>query len=176
MAKKPDYSDFETKTKLFRFIDISRVRNPLGLLDFIHWNVVPSSVRGTVGFPVSQKDFAEKYSISPDTLTDWKRLPFFWDEVAIHRNQEFRRYTSDVYYGITKRAIETGDPRAAELFAKLFEGYSEKVRIEDETPPKEMSPEEIEKVRHALYNIGLKNIIKANAPDDKDTYTDAITD
>ena len=122
--------------------------------------------------PVLHTDFAKKYGVSTDTLTNWKRLPFFWDEVALHRNNDFRRFTSDVYYGLTKRAM-TGDPRAVELFAKLFEGFSDKIRVEDETPPKELLPDEIAKVKHALYNIGLKAVIKANEPENPDEYEQA---
>ncbi|KKU04263.1 MAG: hypothetical protein UY39_C0019G0002 [Candidatus Kaiserbacteria bacterium GW2011_GWC2_49_12] len=170
--KRSDFSDFEEKPKLFRLLDASRVHNPLILLEFVRWNVVPQNARAEFNLPVLHTDFAKKYGVSTDTLTNWKRLPFFWDEVALHRNNDFRRFTSDVYYGLTKRAM-TGDPRAVELFAKLFEGFSDKIRVEDETPPKELLPDEIAKVKHALYNIGLKAVIKANEPENPDEYEQA---
>ena len=173
-AKHSDFSDLGEKPMMFRFLDSSRVQTPLTLLGFVRWNVVPESERGHFGLPPLQKDFAQIHGVSPDTLSNWKRLSGFWDEVALHRNNDFRRFTSEVYYGLVKRAI-TGDPRAVELFAKLFEGYSEKVRVENETPPKELSPEEIEKVKHALYNIGLKTIIKENKPDNPDEYVEAAS-
>lgn len=172
-AKQSDFSDFEKKTMSFCFIDATRIHNPPLLLEFVRWNVIPPSARAEYGVPITQKDFAERYEVSVDTLSDWKRLPLFWDEVALHRKNDFRRFTSEVYYGLVKRA-KTGDPRAVELFAQLFEGFSEKVRVEDETPPKELSPEEVEKVRHAIYHIGLKAIVKRNKVDDEEGYEKAV--
>lgn len=152
-----DYRDFQ-KPKMFRFIDVSRIRDPLKLLDFIEWLALPPQERE----PKNQKELAEKIQIDENTLSNWKKTLRFWDEVAIRRNQNFRKYTSSIYFSLAKKARETGDPRAVELFAKMFEGFTDKIKVEDEPPETEFTPEEKAQIAHALKNVGLASIIKMN--------------
>jgi len=41
---------------------------------FAHWIAFPPSLRK----PAYQKDFAILYEVSPDTLSDYKKIPGFW--------------------------------------------------------------------------------------------------
>ncbi len=141
----------------FKFVQAEKIREPLKLLAFIEWLAMPTQERKLK----TQKEFATEIGLNVDTLADWKKLSGFWDEVAIHRNQYFRKYTTSISYGLMQRA-KTGDPRAAELFLTLFENYNKKTGIEDLTPARIITDEEKAKIDHALKNIGLASIIAKN--------------
>jgi len=151
------------RANYFKALDASAVQNPLILLDFIRWSTVPRSIRN----PQNQKEFATKCGVDTWTLSQWRHLPHFWDEVAHCRDTQFRKYTSDVYYGLVKRA-KLGSAREVELFAKLFEGFSEKLRVQEEQPSDEMSEKDVREVAAALTNIGLREVIRMNKWDDEE--------
>ncbi|MEK7106958.1 MAG: hypothetical protein AAB899_02125, partial [Patescibacteria group bacterium] len=111
----------EENEKLFRFIDAPHVPAKLLLLEFVRWFTSPRSLRRTRGLPETQREWAVAMGVHQNTLTRWKQLPHFWDEVSFHRKDEFRRYTSDVYYALVKKALKEGGAREVELFHKLFE-------------------------------------------------------
>lgn len=75
---------------------------------FAKWMALPRSLRQ----PPFQKDFATDFEISPDTLSDYKKLKYFWDLVE------------------EKRKNLLSDIRDAELMKKIYEK-----RGEIETPP-----------------------------------------
>lgn len=145
------------KKKIFFFIAENAVKYPIQLLDFVRWIAIPREVRS----PKTQGEYAKISNVNPDTLSKYKHIVGFWDEVARYRNTFFRKWTSDVYYGLVKRA-RGGNAREVELFAKLFEGYAEKLKVQDEPPTETLDPKDVEQIRHALTNIGLKNIIRMN--------------
>ncbi len=150
----PNTPIFE-KQNLFKFVQVDKIREPLKLLTFIEWLAIPPVERQLK----TQQELAIKIGVNVDTLADWKKLLGFWDEVSIYRNQYFRKYTTSVFYGLVKRA-QTGDPRSAELFLSIFEGFNKGIVIEDMTPPRIITDEEKAKIDHALKNIGLASIIK----------------
>lgn len=118
-----DYSDFSVK-KYFKYINPVGVRDPLKLLDFINWSAIPKGLKS----PKTQREFALKFGLDEDTLTKWKTIPLFWDEVSRIRGNNFRRFTSDIYYALVKKAL-TGNVPAIKLFAQLFEGFSESISV-----------------------------------------------
>lgn len=145
--------------KPFKFVQADNIRNPLNLLAFIEWLAIPAQERKLK----TQKEFATEIGVNVDTLADWKKLLGFWDEVAIHRNQYFRKYTTSICYALVQRA-KTGDPRAVELFITMFEGYKKNIGFtKPEIPeiPSELTPQKKAKI-DALMEIGLANAIKFN--------------
>jgi len=145
------------KSNMFKFVNVEKIRNPLKLLEFIEWCAKPHQER----IPKTQNEVATKLGVDINTLSEWKKRIGFWDEVTIYRNQFFRKFTSSVYYGLAQRA-KTGDPKAVELYASLFENYKKGMKVEDTTPERIITDEEREKINHALKNIGLASIIKHN--------------
>jgi hypothetical protein len=143
------------KNKSFKFIQADSIRDPLKLLSFIEWLSIPPQERNLK----TQQELAIKIGVSVDTLTDWKKLLGFWDEVAIYRSQYFRKYTSGVNYALAQKA-KTGNPKAVELFMSLFEGYKQKIGVEKYETTREITDEEKDKIDKALKNIGLASIIE----------------
>ncbi len=166
IIKKTDLADKKEKT-LFRFLDDSGIEQPDKLLVFIRWYALPRQLRK----PETQEKLSEKIGIHKDTFANWKRRTGFWNEVSVYTNLYFRSHAPDVFYALVQNAKKTGDPRAVKLFAQLFEGWSEKIRTEDETPDKELDPELQEQIRHAIHNIGLSTIKKDYEKDEDESLS-----
>jgi len=63
----------------------------------------------------TQREFADKFGVSEDTLTDWKKIPEFLDrvhQIILEREQEG---LPDVINALRNEA-ETGDPSAVRLW------------------------------------------------------------
>jgi len=163
LKTRKKHSEYSEKSRVlsFKFIDHSKVREKLKFLDFIDWIALPNAIRK----PKTHQEFAELFGLSKDTLTDWKNLTGFWDEVKARRDILFRKYSSEILYGLVKVA-KTGNPRAVELFVKLFEGYNDKVQFKEEPPLREFTIEEKEKMRRAFINAGLASLIKKDTSKD----------
>ncbi|MDO8604369.1 MAG: phBC6A51 family helix-turn-helix protein [bacterium] len=153
--KKADLADKKEKS-LFKFLDDSGVEQPDKLLVFVRWFGLPRKLRK----PETQEKLGEKIGIHKDTFANWKRRAGFWKEVSLYSNNYFLSHAPDVYYALVQYAIKTGDPSAVKLYAQRFEGWSEKIRTEDETPEKELDPELKSAIALAIKNIGLASILK----------------
>jgi len=153
--KKADLADKKAKS-LFKFLDDSGVEQPDKLLVFVRWFGLPRKLRK----PETQEKLGEKIGIHKDTFANWKRRAGFWKEVSLYSNNYFLSRAPDVYYALVQYAIRTGDPSAVKLYAQRFEGWSEKIRTEDETPEKELDPELKSAIALAIKNIGLASILK----------------
>jgi hypothetical protein len=141
----------------FRYVWAVTVKEKAFLLDFIGWMALPRDERK----PTTMAQFAKQCGLHRDTLSDWKNLPGFWDEVSMYRSSYFRKYSSDVFYGLVK-AAKTGNPKAIELFAKIFEGYGDKERPEIYPTPaceQNLTEEEVAKL-----NWGIKTVAFPSAP------------
>jgi hypothetical protein len=146
------------KNSPFQFIKADNIRNLPALRDFVYWSAISKSMRK----PRTQGEFAKMYEVSEDTLTSWKYyLAGFWDEVKRFRDNYMRRYTTEVIASIAQNAIRTGDARPAKLFLQVAEGFSEKIRTEEMAPERELNPEEVAQIEHALTHIGMASIIKS---------------
>ena len=150
MEDKSDKHDF-TKSTSFKFIDAQRVQNPLKLRAFIEWLVLPGAMRR----PKTQKDFATKIGVNQDTLTDWKKLDGFWKEVQEEQQYHFKTQTSEVLYGLTKKAKE-GNPAAVKLYLQYFCGFSEKQTVREESN-RELNDDQKKEIQASLKRWGLMN-------------------
>lgn len=166
--KKTDIADKKAKT-LFKHLDDTGIEQPDKLLVFIRWYALPRQLRK----PETQEKLSEKIGIHKDTFANWKRRAGFWDEVGFYTNLHFRSHAPDVFYALVQHAKKTGDPRAVKLFAQLFEGWSEKIRTEDETKETELDEELKKQITHAIHNIGLSVIREGYEKDTEDTLSTA---
>ncbi len=167
-TKKTDIADKKVKT-LFKHLDNTGIEQPDKLLVFIRWYALPRLLRK----PETQEKLSLKIGIHKDTFANWKRRAGFWEEVGIYTNQYFRSHAPDVFYALVQHAKKTGDPRAVKLFAQLFEGWSEKIRTEDETKETELDIELKQQITHAIHNIGLQTIKKNYETESEDTLSTA---
>lgn len=159
-GKKPTKKVYTHSTKqetsLFKFIDATNIPEKQKLLQYTRWIALPKKLRE----PETQTAFAEKCGISRETLSNWKLLTGFWDEVDHYTDKYLRSHAADLYYALIVNAKKTGDPRAIKLYAQKVQGWSEKVRVHDETPETELDAELKQQIAHAIHNIGLATIKK----------------
>lgn len=152
---------------MFKFIDASRLVNPDKLLMFVKWYAIPKEVRKIK----TMSEFALSCGIGRETLHDWKNLPGFYDEVAIYHFNEMQRFMSDVGYAVVNSA-KRGSAKSQELFFKIYMKWSDKIRVEDETPERVILDDEQKKIDNALKNIGLATVIRNNDKKNEDQAGD----
>ncbi len=165
-SKKTDIADKKPKS-IFKHLDNTGIEQPDKILVFIRWYALPRVLRK----PETQEKLALKIGIHKDTFANCKRRAGFWEEVGIYTNQYFRSHAPDVFYALVQHAKKTGDPRAVKLFAQIFEGWSEKIRTEDETKDTELDIELKKQITHAIHNIGLQTIKKGYETTEEDTLS-----
>lgn len=78
-------------------------------IQFIRFCSLPRALRDSVFGAKDQTEFAEKFGLHMDTLTDWKKKAGFWDEVFAVRKDFFKERTGDVLLAMETKAIRTGD-------------------------------------------------------------------
>lgn len=87
-------------------------------LKFIHWLAIPKKERK----PRTQQELAREMGLDPATLSDWKNIPGFTDEVTTLARQALRDALTDVYAALIKRAID-GDVPAIKLAMEMTREY-----------------------------------------------------
>lgn len=128
---------------------IQGAKKEIAFKEFVIWMAIPVYFKTPEGqattgewMPKDQNEFAKQWNVSPDTLTNWKRTPGFWDKVTVERKESWgREKTSNVLHSLLTRCLRNGDPVAIRLWLEHVEGWNPKIRVEDETPPKELPPE-----------------------------------
>ena len=93
------------------------------------------------------KDFAEKYDLSLDTLTDWQKKKGFWKAVG----KEVRKWTKDktpnVLLALYNKIVRDGNAAESKLWLQYVEDWAEKHGVELGLD------EEIEEIRfHVIRN------------------------
>lgn len=64
-------------------------------------------------------DFARKFKVSPDTLTDWKNAPGFWDAVRVEIRSRAQDGLAEVIDAL-RGAAEEGKAGAAKLWLQYI--------------------------------------------------------
>src|SRR3990167_7476490 len=118
---------FPRKIKIVR-PPVGRPREPYLLRPevyeaFCEWSAKPTPLKEEK----TNKQFAVKWGIRPETLTRWKRKQEFWTKVAEWRMEWARDKTSDVIHGLFKRASTRGEAAEVKLWMQVIEDWSEKV-------------------------------------------------
>lgn len=80
------------------------------------------------GFSTDQ-EFAKKYELNKDTLTDWKLKPELWDARDKYLTH-FKKHTAEILGKLAARAAKTGEAFHSLTFMKLVEGYTEKTGLD----------------------------------------------
>lgn len=99
-------------------------------LQFIEWLSLPSVARR----PKTQRELATQLGVEAATLSDWKRLPDFWDQVKKRVDERVREYHPDVLAAIVA-AAKKGNVAAQKLYLEYVQGWSESTRHEVKTGP-----------------------------------------
>lgn len=112
----------ETKSKPL----LQRVERPHELLRFIDWLAQPKALR----VPATQGELAIQLDVSEPTLSNWKYLPGFWDEVKERTIFWGRERTPNVIAALYRKAIKEGNAFEAKLWLQYIEGWKEKTEVD----------------------------------------------
>ena len=100
---------------------------PLEFQQFVVWIATPEPLRE----PRNQSEFAAKFGLCLDTLTDWKQRAGFWDEVKKEWDKWGKEKTNNViarfYQKILGPDVSTADFK---LWFQFFLDWSEKTEVE----------------------------------------------
>lgn len=94
---------------------IPHVERVIDFIDFTRWFATPKSIRKLK----TQKEFANKIGVSEDTLTDWKRNPYFWPLAQRFISEWIKSKIPDVINGLYKKASGKGHAKDVLAFIKL---------------------------------------------------------
>ena len=113
-------------------------------LQFIEWLALPSDLRS----PKTQTELALQLGVDAGTLSDWKKLPGFHDEVRKRVNELVKDEHADVGHAMITSA-KSGDVPAQKLSFEYIQEWSEKTRHDVTTTQPiivnlaEISPEQL---------------------------------
>jgi hypothetical protein len=94
---------------------IPHVDRVADFLQFAQWFATPKLSRKQK----TQKDFAIAIGANQDTLTDWKRHPYFWPTVQQFIKEWMKERIPDVIDGLYRNACDKGQAKDVEFFLKL---------------------------------------------------------
>ena len=92
-------------------------------LQFIEWLSLPSDLRT----PKTQSELALLLGVDAGTLSDWKQLPGFREEVRKRVNDLVKDDHADVVHAMITSA-KGGDVTAQKLYLEYIQEWSEKTR------------------------------------------------
>jgi|SRR3989344_4462954 len=95
--------------------NIPNIKLVAEFLQFINWRATPRNLREQK----TQKEFAKKFDVSEDTLTDWKKHPQFQPLVDQNIMGWMQDRRPDVIGGLYERAVVKGSSRDVEAFLRL---------------------------------------------------------
>lgn len=76
-----------------------------------------------------QKDFAKKYDVSPETLTDWNRTQQVRESLADIRDWG-RTLSKNVIFSLYNTIMKNGSASEVKLFLQVVEQWEEKTKVE----------------------------------------------
>lgn len=79
----------------------------------------------------TQGEFAIKFEVSPDTVSDWNKTIMHRDLLGDYR-QWAKMLTSNLLMAMYHKGIKYGDPHRIELWLKSIHGWTEKQQVEVE--------------------------------------------
>ncbi len=146
--KAPKYSETsQTNTDPLRKPDV--------YLEFVNWICLPDRE------PKTQQQFAKKFGVSMDTLTDWKKRAGFWKQAETSLNIAYLREktTAGLMSMYEKRIMKYGDPKAMALWLSYVNKFNPKVHIMDDTPlDKKFDADTLSELTNALKKAGFEGV------------------
>ena len=100
---------------------INEVRKQAEFWEFVDWMTLPTDLR----VPKTQEKLAQELGVDSATLSDWKKVDGFWNEVRKRRKNWIQEKMSNVLLGVYSKALK-GDTLAAKLLMEYADEFIEK--------------------------------------------------
>lgn len=131
--KKPPKRSSELKI----VSDLSGIKKPQKYLEFITFMAIPDVLRAELLEVKTEGDFAKKFLVNKNTLTDWKKRIGFWEDVIAVRKDFFRARTANVILALETKSLDPAKVQGQDVRILLtYTGeYTEKVENEHKIHP-----------------------------------------
>lgn len=135
------YREFETYAKWFSLSPVLRLLSE----DQLNKLGIDSPEELELLKIKNQREFARKFKIGEDVLSEWKQREDFWQLVDKLKKQWGKSKTPSVLVGFFKKAVSEADAARVKLWLEYFEDWKTKseIDINQETKIEEKSIEEI---------------------------------
>lgn len=90
-------------------------------VEFLDFLAAPKTLRG-----MTQQEFAQKIQVSAQTLSEWKKLDGFMEELLRKIRNNAKDDAADIVGALADKA-KKGDPSAIKLWLQFAVGWSEKL-------------------------------------------------
>lgn len=80
----------------------------------------------------TQKEFAQRFTVSVDTLTNWKKREDFRELIVKYKKEWGRNKTPSVMAGFYRKTVSKADAHRVKLWYQLFEDFEEKSKVKIE--------------------------------------------
>ena len=137
----PKVETMPTSTKT----DLSRLKNPAKYMTFVLFTSVPEIYRNDVTGATTQQALAKLLRVNNNTLTEWKKVAGFWDDVSDLRKAYFKDKTGDVIMSLYNTCLKDGRGHDVKVFLNYTGELNDKTEQE-----LSVSPE----LQQALEKIG----------------------
>lgn len=119
--------------------DLTKIRKLPEYLEFIQFSATPS-VLWPEKFEVNNQDgYAKKIGVEPATLSDWKKVPGFYDDVVAINKLFFKARLGNVMLALETKNLKVDKVNGADVrvLATYAEAYTDRVE-QDHVLPKEV--------------------------------------
>lgn len=156
VKKKPNKAKAVTKTVRKRnetvtvSSDLSKVRKTAEYLGFLHFMATPSVLWPEIYEVNSQKEYAAKIGIDNATLSDWKHVPGYYDDVVAINKKFFKARIGNVMLALETKSLDPEKVNGTDVrvLATYAEAYSDRIEEEHKLDP--AVQEALDKVSKAL--------------------------
>ncbi len=123
---------------------IEDIRKKQEFQEFVEWIAQPAKLRD----PKDQIGLAQKLGVDNATLSDWKKVEGFWDEVRKLRKDWVQDKVSNILLGVYSKALK-GDVNAAKLLMEYSNEFTETSEIKHRIEGV-LTAEQQEKIQQAI--------------------------
>lgn len=129
--KKP-----KTKSKEVKLESVPENSNKTGeYIEFVTFIAIPSVLRKDLLDVKTQDDFAKKYGVNKDTLSDWKKRAGFLSDVMRIRQEFFKQRSGDVILSLETTCIKDGKGSDVKVYLTYTGEYKERQETEHIVDP-----------------------------------------
>ena len=118
--------------------------------EFVIWMSVIEPLRK----PKTQQEFAQKFGVSPDTLTDWKKRDDLWQGVKEEQKTWALEKTANIMAKFYQKIMQSGRAADFKLWFQYFLGWNERneTEIDDQTQKLEELSRSIREIMEKKYD------------------------
>lgn len=134
-TKKQDNKNKETVKERKKKSDKLKIQKKAEYMEFLIFMSIPEAVREKETGISNLTQFAKKYKLHQDTLTDWQKRDDFWDKVWNLKKRFFMKKTGNSLMKLYQRTITEGKAPEVKLLLNYTGELIDRQTQEHTVPP-----------------------------------------